>query len=149
MALLELIQENQATDARLVAQCLYDRVDRGNQVAAVTEALEELRRRNLLGYSEKHGYKIQSSAGEEWERERRDIGVPREAISEIVQEGLKYLLATPGPPASQGPVVPLGRAVLRRPPRRRREPRRPARRRRRPRRLPLPGPSTSAPRARG
>ena len=76
VALLELIQENQATDARLVAQCLYDRVDRGNQVAAVTEALEELRRRNLLGYSEKHGYKLQSSAGEEWERERRDIPAP-------------------------------------------------------------------------
>ena len=82
-----------------MAQCLYDRVDRGNQVAAVTEALEELRRRNLLGYSEKHGYKLQSSAGEEWERERRDIPAPREALSEIVQEGLKYLLATPGPPA--------------------------------------------------
>jgi hypothetical protein len=106
VALLELIQETQATDARLVAQCLYDRVDRGNQVAAVTEALEELRRRNLLGYSEKHGYKLQSSAGEEWERERRDIPAPREAISEIVQEGLKYLLATPDRPQLQGRSFP-------------------------------------------
>ena len=63
VALLELVQDSQPTDAKLVAQCLYDRVHRGNQVAAVTEALEELRRRNLLGYSEKHGYKVQSSAG--------------------------------------------------------------------------------------
>ena len=85
VALLELIQETMPTDAKLVAQCLYDRVDRGSQVNAVTEALEELRRRNLLGYSEKQGYKIQSTAGEEWERERRDIGVPREEISELVQ----------------------------------------------------------------
>jgi 3-(3-hydroxy-phenyl)propionate hydroxylase len=38
--------------------------------AAVRQALEELRRRNLLGYSEKTGFKIQSNAGEEWERER-------------------------------------------------------------------------------
>ncbi len=106
VALLELIQETQATDARLVAQCLYDRVDRGNQVAAVTEALEELRRRNLLGYSEKHGYKLQSSAGEEWERERRDIPAPREALSEIVQDGLKYLLATPDRPQLQGRTFP-------------------------------------------
>jgi hypothetical protein len=31
----------------------------------VRQALEELRRRNLLGYSEKTGFKIQSTAGEE------------------------------------------------------------------------------------
>ncbi|MFL4905933.1 BREX system P-loop protein BrxC [Streptomyces sp. MMS24-I2-30] len=106
VALLELIQDTQATDPKLVAQCLYDRVDRGNHVAAVTEALEELRRRNLLGYSEKHGYKIQSSAGEEWERERRDIGVAREAISEIVQGGLTFLLAAPDRPRLQGRPFP-------------------------------------------
>lgn len=106
VALLELVQDTLPTDAKLVAQCLYDRVDRGNHVAAVTEALEALRRRNLLGYSEKHGYKIQSSAGEEWERERRDIGVAREAISEIVQDGLKFLLAEPERPRLQGRPFP-------------------------------------------
>ena len=106
VALLELIQDTVPTDAKLVAQCLYDRVDRGSHVAAVTEALEDLRRRNLLGYSEKQGYKIQSSAGEEWERERRDIGVAREAISELVQGGLKFLLATPDRPRLQGRSFP-------------------------------------------
>ena len=106
VALLELIQDTLPTDAKLVAQCLFDRVDRGNNIAEVTEALEELRRRNLLGYSEKQGYKIQSSAGEEWERERRDIGVPREEISEIVQEALKYLLAAPDRPGLQGRTFP-------------------------------------------
>jgi hypothetical protein len=95
VALLELIQDTVPTDTKLVAQCLYDRLDRGNHVAAVTAALEELRRRNLLGYSEKSGYKLQSSAGEEWDRERRDIGVAREIISEIVQDGLRWLLGTP------------------------------------------------------
>ncbi|RSM36944.1 BREX system P-loop protein BrxC, partial [Actinoplanes sp. ATCC 53533] len=106
VALLELIQDTHATDAKLVAQCLYDRVDRGNHAAAVTGALEELRRRNLLGYSERHGYKIQSSAGEEWERERRDVGVTRESVSEIVQEALKFLLATPDRPRLQGRPFP-------------------------------------------
>lgn len=106
VALLELIQDTLPTDAKLVAQCLFDRVDRGNNVTEVTEALEELRRRNLLGYSEKQGYKIQSSAGEEWERERRDIGVPREEISEIVQESLKYLIALPDRPRLQGRPFP-------------------------------------------
>ena len=106
VALLELIQDTIPTDAKLVAQCLYDRVDRGNQVSDVTDALESLRRLNLLGYSEKHGYKIQSSAGEEWERERRDLRAPFEVRSEIVQDALKYLLATPDRPRLQGRPFP-------------------------------------------
>jgi hypothetical protein len=32
VALLELIQETVPTDAKLVSQCLFDRVDRGNQL---------------------------------------------------------------------------------------------------------------------
>lgn len=106
VALLELIQDVFPTDGKLVAQCLYDRVDRGNHVSEVTAALDELRRRNLLGYSEKSGYKLQSSAGEEWERERRDIGVPRETISEIVQDGLKGLLEVPERARLQGRPFP-------------------------------------------
>lgn len=101
VALLELIQETMPTDAKLVAQCLYDRLDRGNHLSAVTEALEQLRRKNLLGYSEKHGYKLQSSAGEEWERERKDIGVPAEAIHELVKERLTFLLGSPERPRLQ------------------------------------------------
>ena len=106
VALLELIQETVPTDAQLVAQCLFDRVDCGNQVAEITEALEELRRKNMLGYSEKTGYKLQSSAAEEWERERREIGVPTEVISELIQSGLKVLLATPERPRLQGRPFP-------------------------------------------
>jgi hypothetical protein len=106
VALLELIQEVLPTDAKLVAQCLYDRLDRGSQVNEITEALEDLRRRNLLGYSEKQGYKIQSTAGEEWERERRDIGVPRDEIATLVQEALKFLLASPERPRLDGRSFP-------------------------------------------
>jgi len=106
VALLELIQDVEPTDAKLVAQCLYDRLDRGSQVSDITEALEELRRRNLLGYSEKTGYKIQSTAGEEWERDRRDIGVARETISDSVKNALDYLLALPDRPRLQGRPFP-------------------------------------------
>ncbi len=102
VALLELIQETDPTDARLVAQCLYDRVDRGNQVQAITDALEALRRQNLLGYSEKTGYKIQSTAGEEWERDRRDLGVTRETIVEHVRDTLRWLMELPETPTLKG-----------------------------------------------
>lgn len=106
VALLELISDEVPTDAKLVAQALFDRVDRGNNVGAVTEALETLRRRNLLGYSEKTGYKLQSSAGEEWERERREFGAGTDVINELIQEGLTRLLAKPDKPKLQGRPFP-------------------------------------------
>jgi hypothetical protein len=98
VALLELIQDTRPTDARLVAQCLYDRMDRGNQVNDVTEALEELRRDSLLAFSEKHGYRIQSTAGEEWEREKREIRASREMTSEIVCDALRMIMEKPEKP---------------------------------------------------
>lgn len=107
VALLELLQESGVpTTPELVAQCLYDHVDRGNQISEVGEALDGLRRQNLLGYSEKDGYKIQSSAGEEWERERRDMAAPTEARSEVVKESLAYLLGLPERPRWQGRPFP-------------------------------------------
>lgn len=108
VAMLELVHEDHPTDAQLVAQCLYDRIDRGNQVQQVTQALEELHRRNLLAYSAKSGYKIQSSAGEEWERERRDIHVARETRGEVIQEGLKFLVTAPERPKLRERPFPLG-----------------------------------------
>ena len=102
VALLELIQDTVPTDATLVARCLFDRLDRGRHEDQVADALEELRRGNLLGYSEKHGYKIQSSSGEEWERERRDIPVARDELVGRVQDSLKYLMSLPSRPALQG-----------------------------------------------
>ena len=107
VALLELLQESGVpTTPELVARCLYDQVDRGNQVSEVGEALEGLRRQNLLGYSEKDGYKIQSSAGEEWDRERRDMAAPTKSRSDVVRESLKYLMGLPERPRWQGRPFP-------------------------------------------
>jgi hypothetical protein len=94
VALLELIQEQTPTMPPLVAQCLYSRLGEGNRVGDVTAALEKLRSLSLLSYSEKQGYKIQSSAGQEWQRERDDIGVTQEQISKIAQDALKHLVGS-------------------------------------------------------
>lgn len=106
VALLELIQERVPTDAKLVASCLYARIDQGSQQAAVTEALEELRRVHLLGYSEKQGYKIQSTSGEEWERERREMNVAPEVRGELIQDALKHLVADQDAPKLDGRPFP-------------------------------------------
>jgi hypothetical protein len=94
VALLELIQEQTPTMPPLVAACLYSRLGEGNRVQAVTDALEKLRSLSLLSYSEKQGFKIQSSAGQEWQRERDDIGVTQEQISTIAQGALKQLVGS-------------------------------------------------------
>ena len=106
VALLELIQETRPTTPELVASCLYRRLGEGNQVQPVAHALEKLRAANLVAYSEKHGFKIQSSAGQEWERERDDIGVTAEQVSEVVKAKLKVLLATPERPRHKGNAFP-------------------------------------------
>ena len=106
VALLELIQETVPTTAQLVASCLYDRLDTGDQVKRVTEALEALRARNLLGFSEKTGYKVQSSAAEEWERDRRDISIASEKVVEIVQKHLEFKLAETDSPRLMGRPFP-------------------------------------------
>lgn len=106
VALLELVQDSKPTTSALVAQCLYDRVDRGNNLPQITAALDELRRRGFLGYSESQGYKIQSSAAEQWERERELLPVARETLSELVQEFLKDHLADADTPKLQGRPFP-------------------------------------------
>ncbi|WP_050725309.1 BREX system P-loop protein BrxC [Vulgatibacter incomptus] len=102
VALLQYVQEQLPTTVELVASCLYDRVGRGPTVQQVREALESLRQANLVGYSEKSGYKIQSSAGQEWQRERDDIHVTAEAWGEHIRERLKDLVGKPELPRLEG-----------------------------------------------
>ena len=102
VALLELVQEQMATTPKLVAQCLYDQIGKGNQEGAVSEALEKLRALNLLSYSEKVGYKIQSSAGQEWAKERDAQSATLGDVSEQVARNLKELLGAASNPSYQG-----------------------------------------------
>jgi hypothetical protein len=106
VALLELLQgdeDNQGdvTDSKLVASCLYANMRHDGNESAVRDALELLRRENLLGYT-KRGYRIQSSAGQDWENERRIIQVPPNERAELVREALQTLLGDAGRPQLQG-----------------------------------------------
>jgi hypothetical protein len=107
VALLELVQEQMPTTDELVAKCLYRKLGLGNRKQAVGEALGRLRDANLLGHSEKQGYRIQSSAGQEWERERRDVSVTPDKRSELVQEKLQELIGTPDRPRYKGNPFPF------------------------------------------
>ncbi|MFW6058408.1 MAG: BREX system P-loop protein BrxC, partial [Persicimonas sp.] len=102
VALLQLIQDTQPTTAEFVARCLYDRLDRGDNTDEVESALERLRKENLVSYSEKHGYKLQSSAGQEWAAERDKISLTSEDLSERVQDQLQKLIAETDMPRLKG-----------------------------------------------
>lgn len=93
VAMLELVQDRTPTTAELVAQCLYRELGQPSRVTELTDALERLRAASLLSYSEKQGYRIQSSAGQEWAKERNDIGAGTERVSEVVQKAASEMLA--------------------------------------------------------
>lgn len=107
VALLELTQDQVPTHAPLIASCLYSHLGQGNNVPQVTAALERLRAANLLGYSEKQGYKIQSSAGQEWQRDREALHFTQEKVSEVVREALRWLFKEPERPKLRGRSFPL------------------------------------------
>ncbi|MGI5845444.1 MAG: BREX system P-loop protein BrxC [Candidatus Xenobium sp.] len=92
VALLELVQDQQVTTSELVARCLYDRLGAGNQVDLYRDALERLREAGFLSLSERQGYRIMSSLGQEWANEREAQSVSGQALSEVVIEKLKDLL---------------------------------------------------------
>ncbi len=105
VALLQLIQSDaggEPTNVELVARCLYAHVEHGNNQPEVRDALERLRQENLLGYSGKTGYKIQSVAGQDWERERQDISVPPEDLGGFVKDALKVLVGDAERPSLGG-----------------------------------------------
>ena len=106
VVLLEHVAEQQPVTADLVSQCLYDTLDCGELLTAVRAILERLQAESLLSYSEKRGYKLQSSAGREWERERADIRTTWEQRTQHVCEELKTLLAEPERPRLHGVPFP-------------------------------------------
>ncbi len=102
ISLLQLIQETQPTTAKFISQCLYDRLSAGNNEPEVQIALDKLRDHGHITYSEKLGYKLQSSAGQEWQRERDREGVNDEKMTAILMEKLKVLIGDTENPKYKG-----------------------------------------------
>lgn len=107
VALLQLIQDTEPTTVEFVAQCLYDRLDRGDNKQEVEDALERLRENNLVTHSPKNGYKLQSNAGQEWVQERERIEISYDQASEFVRDQLKLMLDAPNRPRHHGTPFPF------------------------------------------
>jgi len=102
VALLQQVQDQTPTTEDFIARALYTKVGQGAQLTAVREALEQLRAVNLVTYSEKEGYAIQSAAGMEWQRERDEYGPEAPILTGFVRDTLKTLLALPDRPRLKG-----------------------------------------------
>ncbi|GMU52133.1 MAG: hypothetical protein AMXMBFR33_12790 [Candidatus Xenobia bacterium] len=107
VALLELIQDQEPTTPELVARCLYPRLGAGSEVEALRSALEKLAEHGILSRSEKQGYRIQSSAGQDWANERDSYGVTGQAVSVLVAEKLKQLVGQADRPRYRNRPFPL------------------------------------------
>src|SRR5690606_13792652 len=86
--------------------CLYARLGQGNNEPAVQAALEVLKEAGLISTSEKLGYKIQSSAGQEWQRERDAHPVTGDEITGVVGDKLRELMGTLERPRFKGKPFP-------------------------------------------
>lgn len=93
VAMLELAQDTlKKVSAELVARCLYQELGQGNQLPEVQRALDVLAGESVVAYSEETGYKIESSAGQEWQKER-DAYIPGpEQLSKAIQAALGELV---------------------------------------------------------
>lgn len=107
VALLELIQEQDATTPELVARCLYPKLGQGSEVEKYRDALQRLYDAGFLSFSEKTGYKIQSSAGQEWARERDAYSVKGSDLGAVVQEKLRELIGQANRPRFKGSAFPV------------------------------------------
>lgn len=94
IALLSLIHEEMPANTALITQCLYGSLTDGNIEPVIQAALNKLQVLSLISYSEKSGYRIQSSAGQEWLNERDNYPVTHEAILSRVQEALKVAVGS-------------------------------------------------------
>jgi hypothetical protein len=99
VAMLELAQDTlKKVSAELVARCLYETLGQGNYLPEVQRALDALAGESLIAYSEQSGYKIESSAGQEWQKERDGYVPGPELQSKAIQEALSTVLKdAPGP----------------------------------------------------
>ncbi len=93
VAMLELAQDTlKKVTADLVARCLYEVLGQGNQLPDVQKALDALAGESLVAYSEQSGYKIESSAGQEWQKERDAYAPAPEQQSKAIQGALSELI---------------------------------------------------------
>ncbi len=97
VAMLEMIQEREKTTADLVARCLYERLGQGSIASDVQKALDDLVGHGFLASSEKTGYKIESAAGQEWQRDRDFYQPTAENVSELVRRRLLEILGNDKP----------------------------------------------------
>ncbi len=107
VSLLELLPDERVKkDAELVARSLYERLGQGSQKDAIQKLLDVLRGAGHVDYSEKSGYKIQSSAGQEWQKERDKYAVGVEKVSEKVLDALSWAMADVEKVNREGMAIP-------------------------------------------
>ena len=103
---------HRAHDLELVARCLYARLDQGNQVEAVQEALEDLGSATSPGTPRRMA--TISPRPARWEKQRQDISEPPGPHHRVDQGGLKWQVDGPDK-ALRGARIPLDGLVQRRP----------------------------------
>lgn len=108
VALLQQVQESRPTMAELVAQCLYANLGAPSNKELVEKSLQKLQELSLVSYSQEKGYRIQSSAEQEWASERESLPASQQGVVELIKEKLKNQLGTSDRPKLRNRPFMLG-----------------------------------------
>src|SRR5690606_32544925 len=107
VSLVELITDERVKrDADYIARTLYARLGDGSQRKAIQQKLDVLRGHGFVDSSDKTGYKIQSSAGQEWQKERDKHTAGIEQISQEVQKTSPWAMGEMEKPLRDGMAIP-------------------------------------------
>ena len=107
IALLEMNAEIVPVQLSLLSSLLYPQLGAASVEGDVKSALDNLKKDNWIHSEEKHGWRVQNNAAQDWNREKREISVKESRVAEILIEFQKEILNSVNQPTLEGARFPL------------------------------------------
>jgi hypothetical protein len=92
ISLLEMNGDARPVTDAMLAKLLYPALGSAGVEAEVAQAIKALKADNWIQFSEKSGWSVQNNAAQEWNRQKREIGVSAGEREELLKETLASLV---------------------------------------------------------
>jgi hypothetical protein len=107
VSLLEMNAEQLPVKLSLLSSLLYPELGASSVEDEVETALDNLNKDNWIHYHEKHGWRVQNNAAQDWNRQKTEIIIPSSRIIELIIDLQKEIIATVNQPTLNGARFPL------------------------------------------
>jgi hypothetical protein len=107
ISLLEMNAEIIPVQLSLLTSLLYPELGSPSVEDKIKSALENLNNDNWIHFDEKHGWRVQNNAAQDWNRQKSEISIPASRIIEVLIDLQKEVLGTVNQPTLGGARFPL------------------------------------------